>query len=99
MKNAPRVRCHSAFGLRIAFVISHSLLPLIQILGSLSSIRHCLDSRDSRAQAHQAPLLDLSASAALMAARTPSGVLSFGSTGWLLMKRVGVTFIPRDSPR
>src|SRR6266436_3313802 len=46
---------------------------------------------------YQAPLFDFSCSAALISARIPSGFLSFGSTGRLLMNSVGVTFIPKES--
>src|SRR5215831_17543459 len=64
-----------------------------------SSLPRVCYSCDSRALVrNQAPLFDFSSNAALIAARTPSGLLSFRSTGRLLMNRVGVTFTPRKSP-
>src|SRR5437588_415780 len=56
--------------------------------------------RGSRVIRDQTPhVCDFPTSAALIAARTPSGLLSLPTTGWLLMYSVGVIVIPRDSPR
>jgi hypothetical protein len=59
-------------------------------------------SRDlSLASSHKnhAPPFDFASSAALIAARTPAGFLSFPSIGWSLMYKLGVIFIPSESPR
>jgi hypothetical protein len=34
-KNALRLRCHSAFSIRVALVLRHSFLPLLQILAKI----------------------------------------------------------------
>src|SRR5256885_6462657 len=48
-------------------------------------------------QTGQVPFFDFCSNAALIAARTPSGFLSFGSSARLLMNSVGVAVTPRKS--
>ena len=79
----------SSFGFRHCFIIRHFtpfLFALIRVIRGQSNKNH-------------APFFGFAASAALIAARRPSGFLSFPSSGWLLMNSVGVTFTPRESPR
>ena len=87
---------HSSFLRVSSFGFRHLTTFLIPVDSRVSAVA---SAKADNSWDNHAPLFDFSSSAALIAARTPSGFLFLGSTGWLLMKNVGVIVTPRESPR